>query len=118
MPLQTMDDHSRAEIHLQLLEDHTSGAAACPKKAVTSREAHCGADFLAEDLWPHGEKSLSLEQVCWHACDPMGTLTGAVSGRPSPMGGEHRNMFHARTWKECEESSHQGERSRRIDVVN
>ncbi|KAJ7424992.1 hypothetical protein BTVI_04193 [Pitangus sulphuratus] len=62
VPLQPMNVHGGAEIHLQSMEEPHAGANGCPKEAVTSGEAHAGTGSLQgpAGLW---RQDPTLEQV-------------------------------------------------------
>ena len=69
VPLQSMEVHGGADIHLQPME-HT-GACRCLTQAVSPRRAHAGADS-GQDLWTHGERSPHWSRFTGRTCDPMG----------------------------------------------
>ena len=56
VPLQPMEVHGGADIHLQPMEDPIPRAGGCPKDAVTLGEARAGAGSW-QDLLTHGERS-------------------------------------------------------------
>jgi len=66
VPLQPMEVHSGAEIHLQPVE-----SGGCLKEAVTPWGAHSGAGSC-QDLRTHGERSSRQSRFAGWACDPLG----------------------------------------------
>jgi len=69
VPLQSMDVHGGADIHLQPVQDLR--AVGCPKEAVTLCGVCAGAGSC-QDLWTHGERSPRWSRFAGRACDPMG----------------------------------------------
>ncbi|GAB0182020.1 hypothetical protein GRJ2_000667300 [Grus japonensis] len=67
VPLQPMEVHGGADIHLQPVEDPTPEQ----EENVTSWEAHAGAGSW-QDLWLHGERSPRWSRFAGRTCDPVG----------------------------------------------
>jgi len=72
LPLQPMEVHGGAYIHLQPVEDpRRSGWM--PKGGCELWEAHTGAGSC-QDLWTHEERSTHWSRFAGRACDPVGDL--------------------------------------------
>ncbi|KAM9590862.1 uncharacterized protein ACIBXB_005912 [Morphnus guianensis] len=71
VPLQLMEVHGGADIHLQPMEDPHAGAGGFPKEAVTPWEARAGAGSW-QDLWTRGERSPCCSRFSGRTCDPTG----------------------------------------------
>ncbi|RMC15236.1 hypothetical protein DUI87_07421 [Hirundo rustica rustica] len=100
VPLQPVEDHGDAEIHLQPMEERQARASGCPKEAVIPWEACTGVGSW-QGLWPHAERSPCWSRFPGRTCDPgaaheelqsMGrTHIEEVGGGLSPMGGRGKN---------------------------
>ncbi|TRZ25680.1 hypothetical protein HGM15179_001491 [Zosterops borbonicus] len=69
--VQTMEEHSGADIHLKCMEETTS-------EQVNVPEGPHGKPMLEQDLWPCGERSLHGSRVADRSCDLWDTHTGAA----------------------------------------
>ncbi|KAK4826180.1 hypothetical protein QYF61_006042 [Mycteria americana] len=70
VPLQPMEVHGGADIHLQPMRTPRWSRWMCAKEAVTLWEAHAGAGSW-QDLWTHGERSPCWSRFVGRACDPV-----------------------------------------------
>ena len=78
MPLQPLEVHGGADLHLQPMEETHAGAGGCLKEAVTPWEAHAGAGSW-QDLWPCGESGGPTGAgFLAGVVTPRGTHTGEV----------------------------------------
>jgi len=71
VPLQCMEVHGGAEIHLQPREGTHAGAKGCLKETVTLWGACTGAGSC-QVLWTSGERSPHWSRFAGRACDPVG----------------------------------------------
>jgi len=71
VPLQPMEVHGGADLHVQPGERPHARAGGCPKEAVTLWGTHAQAGSC-QDLWTRGERSPRRSRFASRTCDPAG----------------------------------------------
>jgi len=71
VPLQPMEVHAGADIHLQTMEGPTPEQVDAPGGGCDPVESPCWSRLL-QDLWTRGERSPRWSRFAGRACDPVG----------------------------------------------